>query len=74
MKLAVRKNNFVQKSLLKNDVNVQIQSWEAECHNMDPTPELAAKNKTITALCIIVTVSWAVFIAHSLFPKEVSTG
>ena len=37
---------------------------------MDPTPELAAKNNTITALCIMITVSWAVFIAHFLYSRK----
>lgn len=38
---------------------------------MDPSPELAASNeKTITALCIILTGSWAVFIAYFFFTRK----
>merc|ERR1719402_1682075 len=38
------------------------ESWDAECHNMDPSPEVMAQHEsTITALCIILTLSWAAF-------------
>ena len=43
---------------------------------MDPTPELVAQSsKTVTALCIILTMSWSVFIGFFLMNRrKIATG
>ena len=38
---------------------------------MDPSPELLAKKEeTITVLCVILTASWAVFLAYYFLTRK----
>ena len=42
---------------------------------MDPSPEVMAQHeRTITALCIILTLSWAAFIGYLFVARKKSTG